>query len=47
MRALHPSSIQLPLARYSHGFAVPADYRLVMTAWQLGISPDEMIPAGS
>jgi enamine deaminase RidA (YjgF/YER057c/UK114 family) len=47
MRALSPSSIRPPLARYSHGFAVPADCRLVITAGQLGIGPDEMIPAGS
>jgi enamine deaminase RidA (YjgF/YER057c/UK114 family) len=47
MRALSPSSIRPPLARYSHGFSVPADYRLVMTAGQLGIGPDETIPAGS
>jgi 2-iminobutanoate/2-iminopropanoate deaminase len=47
MRALRPSSIRPPLARYSHGFAVPADYRLVITAGQLGIGPDEMVPVGS
>jgi 2-iminobutanoate/2-iminopropanoate deaminase len=47
MRALCPSSIRPPLARYSHGFAVPADYRLVITAGQLGIGPDETIPMGS
>jgi 2-iminobutanoate/2-iminopropanoate deaminase len=47
MRALRPSSIRPPLARYSHGFAVPADYRLVITAGQLGIGPDEMIAVGS
>jgi 2-iminobutanoate/2-iminopropanoate deaminase len=47
MRALCPSSIRPPLARYSHGKAVPADYRLVITAGQLGIGPDEVIPGGS
>jgi 2-iminobutanoate/2-iminopropanoate deaminase len=45
MRALSPSSIRPPLARYSHGIAVPADHRLVFTAGQLGIAPDESIPA--
>ena len=45
MRALSPSSIWLPLARYSHGIAVPAGHRLVFTAGQLGIAPDESIPA--
>jgi 2-iminobutanoate/2-iminopropanoate deaminase len=47
MRALVPPSIRPPLARYSHGFAVPANHRLVITAGQLGIGPDEAIPAGS
>jgi 2-iminobutanoate/2-iminopropanoate deaminase len=47
MRALCPWSIRPPLARYSHGIAVPADYRLVITAGQLGIGPDEVIPVGS
>lgn len=47
MRALNPSSIRPPLGRYSHGFAIPADSRLVITAGQLGIGPDETVPADS
>jgi 2-iminobutanoate/2-iminopropanoate deaminase len=47
MRALSPSSIRPPLARYSHGIAVPAGHRLVFTAGQLGISLDEKVPADS
>jgi 2-iminobutanoate/2-iminopropanoate deaminase len=47
VRALSPSSIRPPLARYSHGIAVPADYRLVITAGQLGIDRDDRIPADS
>jgi 2-iminobutanoate/2-iminopropanoate deaminase len=47
MRALSPSSFRPPLARYSHGIAVPAGHRLVFTAGQLGIAPDESIPADS
>jgi 2-iminobutanoate/2-iminopropanoate deaminase len=47
MRALSPASIRPSLARYSHGIAVPADHRLVITAGQLGIDPDEKIPEGS
>ncbi len=47
MRALSPSSIRPPLARYSHGIAVPADHRLVITAGQLGIAPDESVPEDS
>ncbi|WP_425601302.1 RidA family protein [Bradyrhizobium ontarionense] len=47
MRALSPSSILPPLARYSHGMAVPADHRLVFTAGQLGVGPDGRIPEDS
>ena len=47
MRALSPSTIRPPLARYSHGIAVPAHHRIVITAGQLGISLDESIPADS
>ena len=44
MRALSPSSIRPPLARYSHGIAVPAGHRLVFVAGQLGIDRDERFP---
>ncbi len=37
LRALSPSSIKPPFARYSHGIAVPAGHRLVFTSGQLGI----------
>jgi 2-iminobutanoate/2-iminopropanoate deaminase len=47
MRALSPSSIRPPLARYSHGIAIPADHRLVIVAGQLGIGLDDKIPADS
>jgi enamine deaminase RidA (YjgF/YER057c/UK114 family) len=47
MRALSPLSIRPPLARYSHGIAVPAGHRLVFTAGQLGIGPDDRIPDDS
>lgn len=47
MRALSPSSIRPPLARYSHGIAVPAGHRLVFVAGQLGIDRNERIPADS
>jgi enamine deaminase RidA (YjgF/YER057c/UK114 family) len=47
MRALSPSSIRAPLARYSHGIAVPAGHRLVFVAGQLGIGRDERIPGDS
>ncbi len=47
MRALSPSAIRPPLARYSHGITIPPTYRLVFVAGQLGIDRDEKIPADS
>jgi len=47
MRALSPASIRPPLARYSHGIAVPAGHRLVITAGQLGIGLDDTVPEDS
>ena len=45
MRALSPTSIKPPFARYSHGIALPAGHRLVFTSGQLGIGADDKIPA--
>jgi 2-iminobutanoate/2-iminopropanoate deaminase len=45
LRALSPLSIRAAFARYSHGIAVPAGYRLVFTSGQLGVGPDEQVPA--
>jgi 2-iminobutanoate/2-iminopropanoate deaminase len=44
LRALSPASIKPPLARYSHGIAVPAGHRLVVTSGQLGLAADGAIP---
>jgi 2-iminobutanoate/2-iminopropanoate deaminase len=44
-RALSPASIKPPFARYSHGIAVPAGHRLVVTSGQLGIGADATVPA--
>jgi enamine deaminase RidA (YjgF/YER057c/UK114 family) len=44
LRALSPSTIRPPLARYSHGVEIPAGARLVFTSGQLGIGPDEQVP---
>jgi enamine deaminase RidA (YjgF/YER057c/UK114 family) len=43
-RALNPNSIRPPFARYSHGIAVPAGARLVVTSGQLGVAPDDSVP---
>jgi 2-iminobutanoate/2-iminopropanoate deaminase len=45
VRALSPSSIRAPFARYIHGIAVPAGHRLVFTSGQLGIGADDTVPA--
>lgn len=44
MPALTPSTIRAPFARYSHGFAVPADMTLVFVSGQLGVRPDDSVP---
>jgi 2-iminobutanoate/2-iminopropanoate deaminase len=44
VRALSPSSIKPPFARYSHGIALPAGHRLVFTSGQLGIAADDAVP---
>ena len=45
LRALSPTSIRPPFARYSHGIAVPAGHRLVFISGQLGLNADDTIPA--
>lgn len=43
-RALAPATIAPPFARYSHGIEVPAGWRLVAVAGQLGIGADGAVP---
>lgn len=43
-RALNPSSIRPPFARYSHGLLVPAGGDLLVTSGQLGVGPDDVVP---
>ncbi|MBD1548364.1 RidA family protein [Roseibium aggregatum] len=45
VRAITPSTIRPPFARYSHGVEVPAGHRLVFASGQLGITEDGVIPA--
>jgi len=47
MKALIPPSIPAPFARYSHGVAVPAGARLVVTSGQLALGPDGAVPDGA
>jgi enamine deaminase RidA (YjgF/YER057c/UK114 family) len=43
-RALTPSSIRAPFARYSHGIEVPRGHKLVVCSGQLGITANDRIP---
>jgi enamine deaminase RidA (YjgF/YER057c/UK114 family) len=45
MRAITPSTIRQPFALYSHGIEVPSGARLLFASGQLGITPDDRIPA--
>ena len=45
LKPLTPGDIRAPFARYSHGVEVPAGCRLVFCSGQLGIGPDESVPA--
>ena len=47
LKAITPSSLHPPFARYSHGIEVPAGARLVFCSGQLGISPDDTVPASA
>ncbi len=44
MRPLVPATVRPPFARYAHGVEIPAGWRLVQTAGQLGISPEDDVP---
>ena len=44
MRPLVPATVRPPFARYAHGVEIPAGWRLVQTAGQLGISPEDYVP---
>ncbi len=45
-KAVTPSSIRPPFARYSHGIEVPPAHRLLFCSGQLGITSEDHIPAG-
>ena len=40
-----PSDIRAPFAKYSHAVEVPPGHRLLVASGQLGISPDDEVPA--
>lgn len=45
IKALTPTSIRAPFARYSHGIEVPPGARLLLCSGQLGIAADDHVPA--
>jgi 2-iminobutanoate/2-iminopropanoate deaminase len=47
LRAITPSSLRPPFARYSHAIEVRAGARLLFCSGQLGIGADEAIPQGA
>jgi enamine deaminase RidA (YjgF/YER057c/UK114 family) len=44
MRQLAPASVHKPVARYSHGFELPAGTRLILCAGQVGMGLDGKVP---
>ncbi|MGN6550847.1 MAG: RidA family protein [Pararhizobium sp.] len=45
LKALVPEGIRPPFARYSHAIEVPPGHRLVFCSGQLGVDPDDSVPA--
>ncbi|WP_417687181.1 RidA family protein [Roseibium sp.] len=43
-KALTPSTIRAPFARYSHAVEVPPGHRLLFASGQLGITPEDHVP---
>jgi 2-iminobutanoate/2-iminopropanoate deaminase len=44
--SLAPAGIRPPFANYSHGIVVAPGSRLLLTSGQLGVGPDDIVPAG-
>ncbi|MEM1006316.1 MAG: RidA family protein [Pseudomonadota bacterium] len=44
MKALSPTDMPPPFARYAHGVQIPGEWKLVKTSGQLGIRLDGTIP---
>jgi len=40
-----PPGIRPPFARYSYGVEIPPDHRILVCSGQLGIAPDDQVPA--
>lgn len=44
-RPITPATIRPPFARYSHALLVPAGADLLFASGQLGVGPDDVVPA--
>jgi 2-iminobutanoate/2-iminopropanoate deaminase len=45
MKHITPDGIRPPFARYSYGVEIPAGHRILVCSGQLGVTPDDHIPA--
>jgi enamine deaminase RidA (YjgF/YER057c/UK114 family) len=45
MRHITPQGIRPPFARYSYGVEIPAGHRILVCSGQLGVAPDDQVPA--
>jgi len=46
MKHITPPGIRPPFARYSYGVEIPGGNRILVCSGQLGVSPEDEIPAG-
>ena len=44
-RSINPATIRKPFARYSHGLLVPPGATMLFASGQLGVGPDDHVPA--
>jgi enamine deaminase RidA (YjgF/YER057c/UK114 family) len=45
MKHITPKGIRPPFARYSYGVEIPPGYRILVCSGQLGVAPDDRVPA--
>jgi 2-iminobutanoate/2-iminopropanoate deaminase len=45
MRHITPQGIRPPFARYSYGVEIPPGHRILVCSGQLGVTPDDRVPA--
>ena len=45
LRHITPQTIRPPFARYSYGVEIPPGHRILVCSGQLGVAPDDKVPA--